>query len=800
MSSTRFSACSLPILITVSLSSVLAAQDPAVLRSGDEPGQPLPALAAEPGRDAPTATVTPANRNPGVNLWQVPIHTQPADPAGGEYGWWASGATFKASFHDGFVFYPLLGPDYPENLPLRWSTESVRIGEQDLMTPGRPPTHVRSDWRYEYRHGAVTELYDVRADGVEQMFVVHQRPRANGDLYITGVVATALRSKEAGIAAAHRKLTFVDARGHELIEYGAATAIDASGRRAEVATEFDGSRVRLTLGAAWLADAAYPVTVDPLTARVTISTWGGTTFGLSSYPEVARDDENNQLMVFYARQFSATDFDGYARLTDDSFVNVATGPIYTDVTTSWSTGRAGACFVGGANRWVLCLERDFPAPSNTVRVRAYLHDAANTTPGSGTTIFHDIAGETARVPSVGGTAGFSSGVEALVVYKGDVTATKSDTSNSQIWAVPVDASAINFGTRFAVDTYAGDDDCDLPDVNQVTDGGSASWIVAYQRYDNTIPGDDWDVQCARVTTAHTIAGNFFMGSSSGSPTHKLAPQVAGRGGRYVCSMIRSDTVGTFGADIIAERFDWSESASTPNKFGYRRIASGGTADYVNGGLAYDSNTRSHWCAVYQRGGYAAGDTFALRLGYTAGVVESATLYNGPNGAYSPNVTFDDDNNEFDIVYGSTDNPPSGYPVYGQKLQYSPSAINVLYGTGCGSGTISALTPNAGYEFFEFRMGGRPDGTPAILWLSLGSAAIPLNPFGMPGCFFNVNPTGGAFITSIATSVAGGLARLPLPLPDAPVFIGNLYTMWAFLQPGLNPAGIGTTQGLRTQIR
>src|SRR5678809_876922 len=93
-------------------------------------------------------------------------------------------------------------------------------------------------------------------------------------------------------------------------------------------------------------------------------------------------------MTFYSRQFSAADFDGYARLTDDNFSG--TSLIFTDVTTSWSTVRAGTAFVAAADRWVLCLQRNFPT-SNTVRVRAYFHDKANVTLNSGLIVFHDPA-------------------------------------------------------------------------------------------------------------------------------------------------------------------------------------------------------------------------------------------------------------------------------------------------------------------------------------------------------------------------------------------------------------------------
>ena len=63
----------------------------------------------------------------------VPIHTQPADEAGGPYGLWAAGPDYKVSFHDGFCFYPLLGAAAPRHLPLHWRTESIFIGERELL-------------------------------------------------------------------------------------------------------------------------------------------------------------------------------------------------------------------------------------------------------------------------------------------------------------------------------------------------------------------------------------------------------------------------------------------------------------------------------------------------------------------------------------------------------------------------------------------------------------------------------------------------------------------------------------------
>lgn len=52
--------------------------------------------------------------------------------------------------------------------------------------------------------------------------------------------------------------------GTARLRYGAATAIDAAGRRRGVAVAIVEGRITLTVDGGWLATAAYPVIVDPL--------------------------------------------------------------------------------------------------------------------------------------------------------------------------------------------------------------------------------------------------------------------------------------------------------------------------------------------------------------------------------------------------------------------------------------------------------------------------------------------------------------------------------------------------------
>src|SRR5690606_2801707 len=129
-----------------------------------------------------------------------------------------------------------------------------------------------SAWRYEYRGAAVTERYDVRREGVEQSFVVHERPAAAGDLVIRGRFLTRLATPER--AALHAPLVLRGPAGEALVGYGSAIAFDASGSSTPVTTACTGGTVVLTVPAAWLAGARFPVTVDPLISMTVRSMTG----------------------------------------------------------------------------------------------------------------------------------------------------------------------------------------------------------------------------------------------------------------------------------------------------------------------------------------------------------------------------------------------------------------------------------------------------------------------------------------------------------------------------------------------
>jgi hypothetical protein len=140
----------------------------------------------------------------------------------------------------------------------------------------------------------------------------------------------------------------------------------------------------------------------------------------------------------------------------------------------------------------------------------------------------------------------------------------------------------------------------------------------------------------------------------------------------------------------------------------------------------------------------------------------------------------------------------GQLLYGLRMQYPADALSVPYGTACGTGAIAAPRPFAGHGLFTISLTGRPAGTSCVLMLGTGPGAVPLDVFQMPGCFLNLDPA--QIVVSIPTAVVGTAASITLPLFDDPLFVGDLFAQWAFVQPGLNAANLGTTRGLRIQVR
>lgn len=724
----------------------------------------------------------------GYDLFYAPIRSG-VDDNGHRYGTWASGPDYKVSFDGGMKFYPVLGTRYPDNLPVGWTTVEVRAGGQPLFD-GEQPKETHSDWRYEYRFGTFVEAYDVEKVGVEQTFTFASRPAAAGDLVIRGQIDTQLVATPRGFE--NGGIVFRHVDGTAIVEYGAALAIDAAGRTHPMQSAWDGTSISLRLDADWLATAKFPLVVDPLLSRVLVSFDGANR--QASSPEIARDDTANDLMVAYGRATSASDYDAYARLTNDDFS--ATQIVWSDVTASWSTRYMDAAFVGGADRWIIVLQRDFSGTTGSW-LRYHVRDSGDLVASTAYDTLAGSSGNTLSFPKVGGTDAFSTGDNALVVYQSDTGLGNS--SNSRVLAQLVDVRNSTNGS--VLDLQTGSNfDRETPAVNQVSAGGSASWICCWTTLDNSISDDDWDLYIARVDATGARQGLSFLANASAS-VHAYQPKVAGRDGRYmVCYGEDSNGAGTqtngWAPTIRSHRFDWSETASTPVKGDIELVRSSRSAEFWNGDIAYDSTTDSHWGIVFHGDDW---NVYGARVGFDGGRCESVTVYNTSSLAFSPAMTFDNDANHFAIAFTATETGAQPQPVYGVVFDYPTFAQPTAYGVGCGPANIGSNSnthsrkPHSGQEFFALRLTNAPLNAFGALNIGLTPAGTPV-PY-LPGCFLNV----GTIIVGLPANAVGTTAEVPLPIPGG--LSGDLFCQFIYVDPAfVNPIPVRATRGLQIEIR
>lgn len=736
---------------------------------------------------AAVPTVAQTARPLAPDPFVTAVHGGPAAGHSG-YGRWVSGSTYKASFGDGFAFYPLLGAGYPDNLPLRWTTVAVTAGGEVVATGAPEPALRVFRHRVEYDHGAFVEAYDVRPAGIEQTFVLDRAPAIPGDLVVTGRIDSALTAATA--VAAHQALVFRGPGGEAIVRYGAATAVDAAGERAAMTTAWDGQHVHLRLGADFLARAVFPVTLDPLIARVQLTAATAPVRDLDLVRAPAGN--GSKLMTVYSRVFAGNDVDSYACVSDAAFGNPVT--VFADVSASWSTKGGRCAWSGDAQRWAAVFERELSSPTTSV-VLTYFHQRDDTVLNSGVSGTLAVpAGTTARNPDVGGRYA-GGGENVLVVYQTDPTTTQQNTANTEVWCVLVHApTATAASVPDTLDWFAAGTtyDREHPTVVKMSDGDSGFWIVAWHELFRPAVPDDWDVNTNRITfSGQKMAQRYRLGQGA-HPWHKRYPRLAGGDGRFMVAMTLGATSSAPTADAIeVQRFDWPDSAWDPVLHAPRTVASDSqTPDHAFPAIAFDAVTRSHWAVTYERGPGAAGDLFVARIGPAGGVVESEPLFQSPVYAGGPAaVTFAPENGgSFPAVYATDE---VGEPLFGTALVYPAGAQNTLYGTSCG-GQIGATPPYAGSEFFTVSLLGASPSQLAALGVSGAAAAVSLGP-ALPGCFRNVELP---LISVPAVTGPSGGAAVTIAIPESlpPGF--TLYFQWAYLDPG-SSGGVSTTTGLRS---
>ncbi|MCR9243523.1 MAG: hypothetical protein NXI31_00720 [bacterium] len=529
-------------------------------------GLALPGSAQDDNSAQPYRTLS-GGRLP-VNHALTPIHTGVGEE-GISYGIWGAGDRYKVSFHDGATFVPYLGRDYPTNQPLRWRTLSAKVGDQELATVTQPRV-TYDGLRAEYELGAIVEAYDIRAEGLEQTFVISARPEVPGDLVIRGTLDTALVADPRGPE--HAGIEFRDTAGVPILSYGAATAIDAAGRSVTMTTAFEDGQVTLRLDAGFVETATYPLVVDPLLG--VIYSIGGSEI---ESVDLVRDPFGASRNVWRAaaRFSSANDGDLYLRrFNDDGSSDLA---MFSDLSTSWSSVEVSLGKHVDTGKILLGFTRLTTTGNSYARL--HLDRRNNVTFGSSILSIPTGAGHNWRtdVASELGTAFVADYL--LVVYQRDVASSFANTQTSQIWGVAVDVSGNgSVGTPFAIA------DEPFEDYERPTVGnhrfGQQEWAVANQVIGNSpalSPHVNWDIELRVVerTGGVSVPTNIGVGDSQ----HQMAPRLAGVNDlqfvaytRSAESVVGPRPAGDNGMAVITERREWNGTSFVKPYGGYMHAA------------------------------------------------------------------------------------------------------------------------------------------------------------------------------------------------------------------------------------
>lgn len=212
--------------------------------------------------------------------------------------------TYEAAFgSEGVAYIPVL-PGNSQSSQVFFNVSQIALSAgRVLWSSGTVTLPVKKENTLLYqRTPDITEVYEVLRQGVEQSWILKKNPGADplSDLRIVMDVETSLTGK----MTSEMEIEFVDEDGAPRVKYSKATIIDANGKILVVAPSWDAenSRIVLKISGEWLAEAAYPVMVDPLIGT-NIQVNSLTT--ADNYPAIAFDG-TNYLIVWQSGTPNAT--------------------------------------------------------------------------------------------------------------------------------------------------------------------------------------------------------------------------------------------------------------------------------------------------------------------------------------------------------------------------------------------------------------------------------------------------------------------------------------------------------------
>ncbi len=668
------------------------------------------------------------------------------------------GADYEVTFANGGMEYvPALGRRAAKNHPFRLHLESIRRGGSEVVAAAVAPSARQDGGAAVFdRAPGITERFDVRADGVELSYHFERALPGAGDLVVRLRVDTDLIAAPADASAG--ELRFL-ADGIGGVRVGRVTGVDGAGRRAAGTLRFDGNCLQLGLPASFVDRAVYPLVLDPLIGTEIVFASGYDDI----HPDIAYDVTNDNYLLVWQREFSATSVQIRAQRLDASGTPVGNLLLVTSVVLPNVNTNPTVASVNQTDQFLICWQQG-PSVFGPWDIYGASVGAATVLP-SAIVVAADPASEI--TPDAGGEA-TTNGDHALVVWHQVGAGIRGARVQCPAGGLPVPAPAVAIASSSAYDK---------PAISK-NGGALGRHLVVYRhagirlqaaivdRFMNVTGG-------AYVTTTSTDDEPDCDGDGTDFMVAWQRPEPGSSDRDVYCQLLHYDSASSslsnVGAAVAAAK-DANEDEMGPTvAFLGPKYALAWADERVGSSLAYDVVVRERDPKTC----FACGPEYCL--GCTSGRIFDFD----PQIASRVSGGATDDQGL--VVFASADGtPPFASEVRAQQIE----ALGVGgpltdLGGGCGQGGVAGGSgPFAiGNSTFRFTLSGaRPAVTAAAFALN-GTVA----PLSCGAC--KILPP----LIFVGVPISSGAASITLPVPCNLWLPGQtIEVQWTTLVPGLVP--------------
>lgn len=662
----------------------------------------------------------------------------------------AAGPDYAAHFDgEGIEFVPVLGRAAERPYPLRFTLEGVQRGDHVVWSGGAASQPAVAGDSVRYTRGErLTEVYDVRTDGIEQSFVFVERPAGTGDLIVRGRITTDLPL----VAASDEGLCYERA-GLGGVTFGAVTGVDARGAtvRGSIRAVGDGAFVEWILPAAFVDGAVYPMVLDPLIGTsFLIATAGNAT----SRPAVAYAAGQSRYLAVWRHTVSSTLAEVRAQLLLSNGTPI--GGVLTLYSSAELAGPPSVAYVRATNRFLIVWARKPTAsPITFATVLMASLSAAGGAPSPTVIVASALLTPLDEVQVAGDSrpAGVANEY-ACITYR--VNGTQIHSRGVHVTAA---ANPILVGTAQVVASG------NVGHLSMAKHAGSAgNWVVAW-----------------------------VHGTDAGGPYQNVSCRVIGAFG-VPCSAEKLLALGVASADVRAPACATSDGlefvvAWEDAQAGLVRVrpctftgpCPGNIAAHLLASPVVATGTQRAPSIDFANGKYVLSwlhDAAGTSKVYAKGLDPTTCATCGAEHVLDTGAV-----QEPDVVAEASGGDAASDEAL---VVWADGAIRGQRFEAIGSGTVNAMggaCGSTGFDNFNTYDGGSPVLGNADFELSLLSPSTPA--FVLLVGLSNVSvPCGPCTLVPALDATVGGSAVVPLPIPCDLSWLGvTFYTQWLMLQPG-----------------